>query len=54
MDPYKPFGDGQDALNLDGYCLGEKVKNNGDTPLQDAVNVYEGKAAVRVGIRWDI
>ena len=54
MDPYKPFGDGQDALNLDGYCLGEKVKNNGDNPLQDAVNVYEGKAAVRVGIRWDI
>ena len=55
MDPYKNFGDGQDALNLDGYGLGDKVKNSGpDTPAQDAVNVYEGTAAVRVGIRWDI
>ena len=55
MDPFKNFGDGQDNLNLDGYELGDKVKASGpDTPSQDAVNVYEGKAAVRVGIRWDI
>ena len=55
IDPYKNFGDGQDSLNLDGYCLSEKVKASGpDTPKQDAVEVYEGKAALRVGVRWDI
>ena len=57
IDPYKNFGDGQDNLNLDGYCLSEKVKKevtSPDEPKQDAVKVYEGKAALRVGIRWDI
>ena len=57
IDPYKNFGDGQDNLNLDGYCLSEKVKKaagSPDEPKQDAVDVYEGKAALRVGVRWDI
>ena len=55
MDPFKNFGDGQDALNLDGYEIGDKSQKQGaDSPAQDAVDVYAGKAAVRVGIRWDI
>ncbi|MBN2811355.1 MAG: glycogen-binding domain-containing protein [Spirochaetales bacterium] len=54
MDPYKNFGDGQDALNLDGYAVGSKVKYNGDSPAQDAVEVYNGWAACRLGLRWDL
>ncbi|MCR5754017.1 MAG: hypothetical protein K6G30_04275 [Acetatifactor sp.] len=55
MDPFKNFGDGQDALNLDGYEIGDKsIKDGADSPAQDAVDVYAGHAAVRVGIRWDI
>ena len=42
MDPYKGFGDGQEQLDLDGYVLG------------GGVNDYNGSAACRVGIRWDI
>ena len=42
MDPYKGFGDGQEQFNLDGYVLGDGVKD------------FDGEAACRVGIRWDI
>ncbi|ULQ60875.1 glycogen-binding domain-containing protein [Brucepastera parasyntrophica] len=54
MDPYANFGDGQNNLNLDGYCIGNKVRYRGDDLEQNAVNIYEGWAAFRVGIRWDI
>lgn len=55
MDPYKNFGDGQDQLNLDNYEIGSKSMQKGsDSPSQDAVEVYQGTAALRVGVRWDI
>ena len=55
MDPYKNFGDGQDQLNLDNYEIGSKsMKKGSDSPSQDAVEVYQGTAALRVGVRWDI
>ncbi|MDY5124193.1 MAG: glycogen-binding domain-containing protein [Treponema sp.] len=41
MDPYKAFGDGQDALNLDGLTL------------DSAANNYKNAAAVRVAVRFD-
>ena len=53
MDPFKHFGDGQDGLNLDGANVkGSWVKEGvGDI---DPVDWYDGRAAMRVGIRWDI
>ena len=42
MDPYQGFGNGQEQFNLNGYVLG------------DGVNDFDGEAACRVGIRWDI
>ena len=42
MDPYKGFGDGQEQFDLDGYVLGGGVED------------FDGDAACRVGIRWDI
>ena len=42
MDPYKGFGDGQEQFDLDGYVLGGGVED------------FDGEAACRVGIRWDI
>ena len=53
MDPFKHFGDGQDALNMNRSNVNgshEKEKNG----VIDAVDWYEGRAAMRVGIRWDI
>ena len=44
MDPYMDFGDGQEQFNLDGYIL------DGD----DAVKNYEGSAALRLALRWEI
>ncbi len=41
MDPYKGFGDGQEALNLDGYVTGGHQGNFADS------------AAFRLGMRWD-
>jgi hypothetical protein len=41
MDPYKGFGDGQEALNLDGYVTDAGQGN------------FAGAAAFRIGMRWD-
>ena len=42
MDPYMDFGDGQEQFNLDGYTLDNGVDN------------YYGKAAIRLAMRWEI
>ena len=42
MDPYMDFGDGQEQFNLDGYTLDNGVSN------------YEGLAAIRLAMRWEI
>ena len=42
MDPYMDFGDGQEQFNLDGYTLDNGVSN------------YEGAAAIRLAMRWEI
>ena len=42
MDPYMDFGDGQEQFNLDGYTLDNGVGN------------YEGLAAIRLAMRWEI
>lgn len=52
-DPFKHFGDGQDQLNLDGANVKGSVAKEGAGNI-DAVDWYDGRAAVRVGIRWDI
>ena len=53
MDPFKHFGDGQDQLNLDRANVnGSWAKE--DNGSIDPVNWYDGRAAMRVGIRWDI
>ena len=52
-DPFKHFGDGQDQLNLDGANVNGSVEKE-KTGNIDAVDWYDGRAAVRVGIRWDI
>ncbi|WP_237255893.1 glycogen-binding domain-containing protein [Gracilinema caldarium] len=41
MDPYKDFGDGQEALKLDGYVT------------DDGQSDFAGLAAFRIGMRWD-
>ena len=54
MDPFKHFGDGQDALNLDRANVnGSWAKESVDGSI-DPVDWYDGRAAMRVGIRWDI
>ena len=53
MDPFKHFGDGQDNLNLDRANVKGSIEKEGAGDI-DAVDWYDGKAAVRVGIRWDI
>ena len=42
MDPYMDFEDGQEQFNLDGYTLDNGVEN------------YYGKAAIRLAMRWEI
>ncbi len=42
MDPYHDFNDGPTAYNLDGYTL------------DDGVDDYNGSAALRIGLQWDI
>jgi len=54
MDPFKHFGDGQDALNLNGANVNGSWKKNADVGTIDPVDLYDGRAAMRVGIRWDI
>ena len=53
MDPFKHFGDGQDALNLDGANVKGSWEKEGAGGI-DPVDWYDGRAAMRVGIRWDI
>ena len=53
MDPFKHFGDGQDQLNLDRANVKGSVEKEGAGNI-DAVDWYDGRAAVRVGVRWDI
>ena len=53
MDPFKLFGDGQDQLNLDRANVKGSVEKEGAGNI-NAVDWYDGRAAVRVGVRWDI
>ncbi|MDE6245588.1 MAG: hypothetical protein K2M50_08030, partial [Treponemataceae bacterium] len=53
MDPFKDFGDGQDALNLDRSNV-KGIYDAEDRGAVDPVDYYDGEAAVRIGIRWDI
>ena len=53
MDPFKHFGDGQDALNLNRANVNGSWEKEGVGTI-DAVDWYDGRAAIRVGIRWDI
>ena len=53
MDPFKHFGDGQDQLNLDRSNVNGSWEKEGNGKI-DAVDWYDGRAAVRVGVRWDI
>ena len=53
MDPFKHFGDGQDQLNLDRANVKGSVEKEGAGNI-NAVDWYDGRAAVRVGVRWDI
>ena len=52
-DPFAHFGDGQDNLRLNRSNIRSTFANEGDG-LIDAVDIYDGRAAMRVGIRWDI
>ena len=55
MDPFKHFGDGQDGLNLNrANVKGSWAKESVNNEVRDAVNWYDGRAAVRCGVRWDI
>ena len=54
MDPFKQFGDGQDGLNLDGANVKGSWEKEGGVGDIDPVDWYDGRAAMRVGIRWDI
>ena len=53
MDPFKHFGDGQEQLNLDRANVNGSVAKEAEGDI-DPVDWYDGRAAVRVGIRWDI
>ena len=53
MDPFKHFGDGQDALNMNRSNVNGSWQKEGVGNI-DAVDWYDGRAAMRVGIRWDI
>jgi len=53
MDPFKHFGDGQDQLNLNRSNVNGSCAKEADGDI-DPVDWYDGRAAMRVGIRWDI
>ena len=52
-DPFKHFGDGQDNLNMDRSNIKGSWEKEGVGKI-DAVDWYDGRASIRVGIRWDI
>ena len=54
MDPFKHFGDGQDQLNMNGANVKGSWAKNADVGDIDPVDWYDGRAALRCGIRWDI
>ena len=54
MDPFKHFGDGQDQLNLDRANVKGSWAKDADVGDIDPVDWYDGRAALRCGIRWDI
>lgn len=52
-DPFSLFGSGQDNLRMNRSNFTNVCDGNG-TGRVTAVNFYDGRAALRVGIRWDI
>ena len=52
MDPYKKFGDGQDGLALNGANVTDRWDGNNVGGI-DAVDYFDGYAAIRGGIRWE-
>ena len=52
MDPYKKFGDGQDQLALNGANVTDRWDGKGVGGI-DAVDYFDGYAAIRGGIRWE-
>ena len=54
MDCFKNFGDGQDNLAMSGANVSSRWDKEASVGRISAVDFYDGKAAVRVGIRWDI
>ena len=54
MDPFKHFGDGQDQLNLDRANVKGSWAKEAEVGDIDPVDWYDGRAALRCGIRWDI
>jgi len=53
MDPFNHFGSGHDGLNLDRANVKGSWAKEGAGDI-DAVDYYDGRAALRCGIRWDI
>ncbi|MDD6898425.1 MAG: hypothetical protein PUD29_00205, partial [Treponema porcinum] len=54
MDPFKHFGDGQDQLNMNGANVKGSWAKEASVGDIDPVDWYDGRAALRCGIRWDI
>ncbi|SJZ76284.1 hypothetical protein [Treponema porcinum] len=54
MDPFKHFGDGQDQLNMNGANVNGSWAKETENGSIDPVDWYDGRAALRCGIRWDI
>ena len=54
MDTFKGFGDGQEGLALSGANVSGRWDSSAKKGSISAVDFYDGKAALRVGIRWDI
>lgn len=52
MDPYKKFGDGQDQLALKGANVSDRWDGKSVGGI-DAVDYFDGYAAIRGGIRWE-
>ena len=52
MDPYKKFGDGQDGLALNGANVSDRWDGKGVGGI-DAVDYFDGYAAIRGGVRWE-
>ena len=52
-DPFSIFGAGQDQLRMNRSNMTNICDGNGLGRVT-AVNFYDGRAALRLGIRWDI